>query len=367
MAKGIIYTMTTIVPGLIKIGKTKNFESRMYTLEHNGYCNVTGLQRSFAIEVEDYEEKEQLLHTIFEKSMVGDTELFSLNINIANQLLSSFDGKQIYPENKTKEEVFEESEDSLDEGEVASPYIIPDGIYTMSRKIKSLGRSLKATLQVKNGKMYVLAGSEVSPDVVSKSALSMRKAASIKAGKLTKNYPVNSPSAAAILINGMNSNGWVCWKTKSGESIDIFRTKTEQTLESSAQWDLLQQFDEQDVEEVTDCAGIEPIELIPEDILPQKEESDDKNQNKKKAAPFSFEEVGIPVGAEIVFVDDENIRPVVYDAKHVIWNGEIWSLSKLAQTIRKTKYPQQGPVCFTYKGKKLSEMREENTKKEGKE
>lgn len=37
MAKGIIYVMTTVVPGLIKIGKTgtSNFESRMYQLEHN--------------------------------------------------------------------------------------------------------------------------------------------------------------------------------------------------------------------------------------------------------------------------------------------------------------------------------------------
>lgn len=42
MAKGIIYCMTTIVPGLVKIGKTgtENFEQRMYNLERNGYVNV---------------------------------------------------------------------------------------------------------------------------------------------------------------------------------------------------------------------------------------------------------------------------------------------------------------------------------------
>lgn len=42
MAKGIIYVMTTVVPGLIKIGKTgvDNFEARMYQLERNGYFNV---------------------------------------------------------------------------------------------------------------------------------------------------------------------------------------------------------------------------------------------------------------------------------------------------------------------------------------
>ena len=64
MSKGIIYVMTTIVPGLIKIGKTgtQNFESRMYNLEHDGYRNVTGLKRCFAIEVEDYDEKENHFH-----------------------------------------------------------------------------------------------------------------------------------------------------------------------------------------------------------------------------------------------------------------------------------------------------------------
>lgn len=60
MPKGIIYMMTTVVPGLVKIGKTgcENFESRMYGLERNGYSNVVGLKRHFAIEVDDYDEKE---------------------------------------------------------------------------------------------------------------------------------------------------------------------------------------------------------------------------------------------------------------------------------------------------------------------
>ena len=35
-----------------------NFEKRMYQLERNGYFNVVGLKRKFAIEVDDYDEKE---------------------------------------------------------------------------------------------------------------------------------------------------------------------------------------------------------------------------------------------------------------------------------------------------------------------
>lgn len=70
MSKGVIYVMTSVVDGLIKIGKTqtKQFDNRMYHLESNGYKNVTGLKKTFAIEVEDYDEKEALLHRIFDKS-----------------------------------------------------------------------------------------------------------------------------------------------------------------------------------------------------------------------------------------------------------------------------------------------------------
>ena len=55
MAKGIIYVCSTAVHGLIKIGKTKDFESRMKTLEDNGYRNVAGLKRQFAIELDNYD------------------------------------------------------------------------------------------------------------------------------------------------------------------------------------------------------------------------------------------------------------------------------------------------------------------------
>lgn len=56
MTKGIVYAMTTTVSGLVKIGKTGtvNYQERMRFLETNGYYNVAGLKRFFAIELEDY-------------------------------------------------------------------------------------------------------------------------------------------------------------------------------------------------------------------------------------------------------------------------------------------------------------------------
>jgi len=65
--RGTIYIMTTAVSGLIKIGQTSisNYQERMRNLEANGYYNVSGLKRFFAIELEDYNDKEILLKEIF--------------------------------------------------------------------------------------------------------------------------------------------------------------------------------------------------------------------------------------------------------------------------------------------------------------
>jgi hypothetical protein len=108
--KGIIYIMTTAVSGLIKIGQTgtDNYQERMRNLEANGYYNVAGLKRFFAIELEDYVEKEALLHDIFNKHRVGESELFALDQELIRQLLLSFEGKIIYPENVDQEKEFDE-------------------------------------------------------------------------------------------------------------------------------------------------------------------------------------------------------------------------------------------------------------------
>jgi len=107
--RGIIYIMTTAVSGLVKIGQTGtgNYPERMRNLEANGYSNVAGLKRFFAIELEDYKEKESLLKEIFAKHQVGEGELFALDYELVRQLLLSFEGKVIYPETANKEKEFD--------------------------------------------------------------------------------------------------------------------------------------------------------------------------------------------------------------------------------------------------------------------
>ncbi len=90
--------MTTSVKGIIKIGKTDDFKKRMDHLEQNGYWNVCGLQRYYAVKVKDYDEKEKLIKKVFNKSQVANSELFALDVKIAKEMLESFDGKQIYPD-----------------------------------------------------------------------------------------------------------------------------------------------------------------------------------------------------------------------------------------------------------------------------
>ena len=225
--KGIIYIMTTVVPGLIKIGKTgtSNYEKRMYILERNGYCNVTGLQRRFAIEVEDFDDKETLLHTIFAKSQIGNTELFALDVNVALQLLSSFEGNIVYPKDESKEEVF-----TYAAGNSQSKFI-PDGEYQLKRNKGLDNKELFATAVVKNGSWTLLKGSVLSMYEgagLTKNIRSVRANMSINAnGILTEDFKLGecSPSFAGALVINQSCNGWTNWTDKNGENIDKFRKK----------------------------------------------------------------------------------------------------------------------------------------------
>lgn len=223
MAKGIIYCMTTVVPGLIKIGKTgsDNFETRMRHLERNGYCNVVGLTRHFAIEVDDYDEKEVLIHDIFSKSNVPNTELFALDIDLVVQLLSSLEGKQIYPADVSKEDMFD---NATDEREIrlnsVTRYDVPDGIYYLNKKGK------KASMRVEGKKFIVEKGSECFP-CDNERMPEARKNAKIVNDVLQEDVICASPSTAGWVVLGNFNNGWKKWKNKDKQPIDIYRTNNE--------------------------------------------------------------------------------------------------------------------------------------------
>jgi len=110
----------------------------MRFLESDGYANITGLKREFAIEVDGYDEKEKLIHDIFSKSRIVGTELFALDIEVAKSLLSSLDGKQVYPKDKSKKEAFKESTEEIKL--TTEGGFILDGECVLNRNIKSFGK-----------------------------------------------------------------------------------------------------------------------------------------------------------------------------------------------------------------------------------
>lgn len=226
MAKGIIYVMTTVVPGLIKIGKTgsDSFEQRMYNLESNGYRNVVGLKRKFAIEVDDYDEKENLLDDIFSKSRVPNTELFALDINLVIQLLSSFEGTQVYPEKQTKDEAFDEATEKV---QVAKEGVIPNGRYYLNRKLKRNNNEMTtATMIVKDGDFIIPEGTVISESEAVSCPIKLRQLRSSDAVKnniVQKDCVFASPSTAASFVIGGSTNGWIDWCLQDGTSINIFR------------------------------------------------------------------------------------------------------------------------------------------------
>ena len=221
MAIGIIYIMSTVVPGLIKTGKTgiDNFERRMYNLERHGYNNVVGLKREFAIELDDYDEKEKLLDDIFSKSRVLNSELFALDLDLVIQLLSSFEGRQVYPVDRTKETTFDEATKAR--AVKVDWEKVPDGYYYLNETRKGFG-VVTATMKVEDGMFTVLKGSICAP-TKSEWMPDARKSALIENDTLLEDVSCNSPSTAGWVVLGNANNGWTVWKNESGDSIDIYR------------------------------------------------------------------------------------------------------------------------------------------------
>lgn len=78
-----------------------------------------------------------------------------------------------------------------------------------------------------------------------------------------------------------------------------------------------------------------------------------------RKGPFRFSECGIPVGSEVVFIEDPSIKATVIDDRKIEYNGETTSVSALAQKIKGFDHPVQGTLWFTYNGKRLTDIRDE--------
>lgn len=99
-----------------------------------------------------------------------------------------------------------------------------------------------------------------------------------------------------------------------------------------------------------------------ENVTPKKdftETSEDQkalNQARSNRARFNFSMVDIPIGSEIYFNGDENVKAKIIDNRSIEYNGKITSLSDSAQKILGWD-SVAGTDYWMYDGETLNERR----------
>ena len=103
---------------------------------------------------------------------------------------------------------------------------------------------------------------------------------------------------------------------------------------------------------------LEAIALISgtKDKLKRMVQPGNASQQAVRRPPINFTKCGIPIGAVLVSTDDTTKSVTVVAERKVEYNNEITSLSAVAQQIKGTKYPAQGPMYFTYNGKLVADI-----------
>ncbi len=99
------------------------------------------------------------------------------------------------------------------------------------------------------------------------------------------------------------------------------------------------------------------------DRLKRKVADTKKAQQHIKKPPINFVQCGIPIGAELAFIEDPNVKVTVVSERKVQWQEEITSLSAVAGAIKGVK-SIQGPSYFMYNGRPIVDIAMETQWKE---
>lgn len=86
----------------------------------------------------------------------------------------------------------------------------------------------------------------------------------------------------------------------------------------------------------------------------KKEKPDIKKKQTIRRPPVNFTLCGIPMGAELVYIEDPSVKAYVVSDRKVQFGDEITSLSAISDAIK--GYPTAGPSFFTYNGEKVSDI-----------
>ena len=93
--------------------------------------------------------------------------------------------------------------------------------------------------------------------------------------------------------------------------------------------------------------------------------------NAARGGKYSFKDAGIPLGAELIFAQDETKKCAVVADSKVEYGGEHYSLTALARKLRVASgygnYNVPGPRCFLYEGEHLSDRQDRMAMERGME
>ena len=110
--------------------------------------------------------------------------------------------------------------------------------------------------------------------------------------------------------------------------------------------------------EIHDCK--DKLQLIVPNETEVKEEElaqEIDSVSHEKAENFSFTKCQIPIGAEIEYYDNPDIKCKVIGDRKVEYQGKELSLTAAAKMISGKKYSIAGPRFFKYKGEWLNDIR----------
>lgn len=75
----------------------------------------------------------------------------------------------------------------------------------------------------------------------------------------------------------------------------------------------------------------------------------------KRNPPVNFVKCNIPMGAELVYVEDPSVKVTVVSERKVRYNNELTSLSAIVQNLKNLK-AAAGPSYFTYNGELVCDI-----------
>ncbi|QIK53117.1 GIY-YIG nuclease family protein [Dysgonomonas sp. HDW5B] len=81
-----------------------------------------------------------------------------------------------------------------------------------------------------------------------------------------------------------------------------------------------------------------------------------ENFKKKRRPPLNFREMGIPRGAKLQLIDDQNIEVEVCGDRKILFNGIETSLTAATKELHHIDHALQPTPYWTYKGKSLSDI-----------